>query len=329
MLGAYIVSIIGIVQIVSYMLGIGIGYDFKLLGLNKWGVQPGGYFGIRLNSIFSEPSYFGGSIGPAFFVSIYNLTRKKEVFISRNKSLIIIAAYLLTFSTVAYVGIFIVLILMLINFGFIRYVAVFVPLIIVSYIILYNNVQEFQDRIDGVTQLYEGTVEKSTDVHGSSFVQYNNIHIATENFKRNPFFGTGLGSHEMAYDKYSLADEFGGQNQFNKSDANSMFLRLMSETGLYGLILIIFFIIRNFVFKGNDTSESNYWIISNAVLVVIILQLFLQGNYTYNGFFFYLWMYFFTSKLSKKDAIEKLQIENTTDSSDFESQIKIESSDTK
>ena len=215
--------------------------------------------------------------------------------------------YMLTFSSVAYIGVFISLLILLINLGFIRYVLIFTPIIIGSYYYLYNNVKEFRDRVDGLDDLYGGEATSAFQVHGSSFVQFNNYHIATENFKRNPLFGTGLGSHEIAYNRYSLARYYGGVYEFNKSDANSMFLRLMSETGLYGLIFIILFIVRFFVLKKNDQTDQELWLISNAALVAIILQLFRQGNYTYNGFMFYMWMYYFV----KLRIINKANQQNT------------------
>ena len=73
-----------------------------------------------------------------------------------------------------------------------------------------------------------------------------------------------------------------------------MFLRLMSETGLYGLLLIMIFIGKFFVLRKKDNSNELYWVISSATLIVILLQLFRQGNYTYNGFMFYMWLYYYT-----------------------------------
>ncbi len=198
-------------------------------------------------------------------------------------------------------GVFVSLILLLINFGFVRYVLIFAPLVIGGYIYLYANVAEFRDRVDGLDDLYSEKAKSSFDVHGSSFVQYNNTHIATENFKRNPLFGTGLGSHQIAYNKYSLARQFGGINEFNQSDANSMFLRLMSETGLYGMIFILLFIGKFFVIRPRDAiADDQLWLISSAALVAILLQLLRQGNYTYNGFMFYMWLYYYVKIVSRE-----------------------------
>lgn len=326
--------VICVFQLISFKIGFEYGYDYRLIGFNKWSIIEGGFFGIRVNGIFSEPSYAAATLGPAFFVSVYNLIFKKGYFINRNISIFIILTYLLTFSSVAYLGIFFVIILILINFGFVRYVAFVLPVIFVIFFILYNNVDEFKVRIDGLNALYfedilerEGTSESKGGalyqmshkvnvlgkIHGSSFVQYNNFVVTKENFYRNPLFGTGLGSHGIAFKKYNLNSYIGDQYQFNAADANSMLMRLVSETGLFGVIFIVVFI-RNFHVKKDANNEiSDYhWIISNSVLIIILLQLARQGNYTVNGFMAYMWLYYYTKKdyLKKSEAyFEKKQLE--------------------
>ena len=257
---------------------------------------PGGLFGIRINSIMSEPSTIAGTIAPAFVVSLYNILFRKSLFVSKRKSLIIAFIYVMTFSSVAYIGVFIALVLILLNLGFIRYVLIFVPLILSSYYFLYNSVADFRERVDGIEDLYDGKATKGFDVHGSSFVQYNNLHIAWENFKRNPLYGTGLGSHQVAYDKYTLGKQFGVTDEFNKQDANSMFYRMMSETGLFGIVFIVWFIFSCFVLKNKGDDDDTLWLISSAALAAILLQLLRQGNYTFNGFMFYMWLYYYTKK---------------------------------
>jgi hypothetical protein len=294
MKGAYIVAVIGLVQVLSYVIGFKFGYDYTWV-LNKWGVIQGGLLGIRLNSVFSEPSYYGISIAPAFFVACYNMMMKgKQDFLKPWQYVIIIISYFLTFSSVAYLGIFVTLLLFLINFGFARYVFIVLPLIIGLYTYLYQNINEFSSRIDGLQELFIGEEKNSFNVHGSSFVLYNNYTIATENFLENPLWGTGLGSHQIAYDRYSVVKEFGGIYEFNRSDANSMGLRIMSETGLIGIIFMLFVIFKFYIFKWRSRDErGELWVLSNAALVVILLQLLRQGNYTYNGFFFYMWLYYY------------------------------------
>jgi hypothetical protein len=328
-----VVSVIGLIQLVSYLVGFVYGYDFGLIGLNKWGVIEGG-FGIRINSIFCEPSYFASTVGPAFFISVYNLIFNKSYFINRKKAIIISIAYLLTFSSLAYLSILIVLLLLLYNYGLVRYILLSIPILLVIFSFIYNNVSEFKERYDGFTALYfdgilenQGTSETKGGflsqnkskinilgkVHGSSFVQYNNFVITKTNFYKNPFFGTGLGSHQFAFEKYNLNAFMGDKYRNNNSDANSMLLRIISETGLFGLIFIFLFIKNNYVKRNEDTEkdpESMYiWLISNAVLVIILLQLIRQGNYTFGGFMAYMWLYYYAYQANASLKMKKVENE--------------------
>ena len=150
-------------------------------------------------------------------------------------------------------------------------------------------------------------------MNSSSFVLYNNYHIAFENFKDNPIAGTGLGSHAVAFEKYSLTKQAGILNiEFNKSDANSMFLRLLSETGLIGILFILIFIFKFYVIRSKIHPESNHWIVGSAVLVIIILYLLRQGNYFINGFPIFMWIYYynyvdFKYKYVKKDLASAIE----------------------
>jgi hypothetical protein len=311
--GAVIVSVIGLFQMVSYFVGFTPGYNFSWI-LNKWGLSPGG-IGIRLNSIFSEPAYFAGVIGPAFFVAVNNLVSKNKYYLTRRQSLIIVVAYLLTFSSLGILAIFITTFLLLINYGFVRYAIVIGPLLFVGYNYTYENVPEFRERIDGTFNVFGGIedVRDLNDIHGSSFVLYNNFHVATENFRKNPLFGTGLGSHELAFEKYSLTNIRGVIDiDFNRADANSMFLRLMSETGLYGTLFFIWFILFLYIPRSRAVQDK-YWIISNSLLIVITVYLMRQGHYFINGFPLFLWLYYYTWKLNKAERVEEQEDESAVD----------------
>jgi len=324
---SYVVSVIGILQLISYLVGFKYGYDFRILfGFNKWGIIPGG-LGIRINSIFCEPSYVGASLGPAFFICVYNLVFRKTYFITHLQAYAIGFTYIFSTSSVAYLGVLFILILLLINFGVVRYIAIILPLSFILFFFAYHNVKEFRTRMDGIKTLYIDQVleteEENDDrggalvklmrkrrllqtIHGSSFVQYNNYIVAKNNFIHNPFFGTGLGSHQYIFEKYDLSYLLGGEYDNNTSDANSMLLRIISETGLFGLVFMFMFIRNSYVKKDPDHPEADYhWLISNAVLVIILLQLARQGNYTFGGFMAFMWLYYYT----KQDYIQFLNKE--------------------
>lgn len=309
---SFLMCVLGLIQLVSFWAGVEAGYDMRVLfPLSKWGLNYGG-LGLRINALFSEPSSLGIAIAPAFFISLYQLITRTNDFISLKRCIVIVICYCLSFSSLAFLGIFLSIILITINFGAVRYFLFAIPLSVFLFFVAYNNANEFKVRVDGIKELFidnildeAKTIETKmarikrirnflSRVHGSSFVFYNNYHVAKQNFIKNPLFGTGLGSHEFAYDKYALNKIIGGIYEFNTGDANSLFLRTISEIGLFGAIFLVLFVFKYYVSHDLSGRESNdYWLMSNALLVLILLTYLRQGNYTYNGFFLYGWMYFY------------------------------------
>lgn len=294
LIGCYYISIIGFLQFAAFQIGFEPGYDFRWI-LNKWALAPGGLFGIRINSLLAEPTYLAGVLSPAFFVAIYNLTRREAYLISKIKGAVIIAVFILSFSALGQMGIFLTAALLMINFGLVRYFFVLTIVGFILFNILYENVADFRDRYDSLITLFtEGpNAFKLGKTHGSSFILYNNFVVTVENFKTNFMFGSGIGSHPVAFAKFNIAKGIqtaGFDN--NSADANSMLLRLISETGLFGTILFLYIVFKCYVSRNAD-NESHHWLISNAILVMILLNLFRQGHYFLNGFPFFVLMYYY------------------------------------
>lgn len=291
MKSAYIVTIIGVIQLVSYAVGFKPGYNYLWI-FNKWNPSFGG-LGVRMSSVLSEPAYYAAVIAPAFFVSVYNVTQRKTLFINKFQSYLIMIIYPLSFSSLGILAIFLTIIFLLLNLGFLRYAIFFLPLLYVIISYSYQNVPEFRERWDGTIEIYTTDNIYSYDIHGSSFVLYNNSHVAWQNFIRHPLMGTGLGSHPIAFDKYTLTNIEGAvQIDFNKMDANSMLLRLLSETGLYGVLMMVVLIIRCWIFK-RSAADDEIWVMSNGLALIIIIYLIRQGHYFLNGFPLFLWMFYY------------------------------------
>lgn len=303
---AYWAALLGLFQFVSYQIGFRPGYTFFGI-FNKWGFAGGGLFGIRINSVFSEPTHLACVLAPAFFVSIYNLFTRNTYYLSKWKGIAIMAVYILSFSGLGQAGIFLTFLFLAISYGLVRYIIILIPVTIITFNVLYNNVSDFRDRLDGLVSLFSGEKFVQGTTHGSSFILYNNYTVALKNFTTNPLLGTGLGSHVVAFDKYSLARDFKtfGFN-FNGQDANSMFLRLMSETGLFGLFIFLVIMIKCYV-KRDANYLTYHWLISNGILIMILLNLFRQGHYFLNGFPFFVILYYY-NKVSYRNYIEQQQL---------------------
>lgn len=305
--GCYIAAVIGAIQFISFQIGFEPGYNFKP-PLNKWGVIVGGNFGIRVNSIFGEPTYLGAVLSAAFFVSLLNLFNKTPYYLTKFQSGLIIVIYILSFSGLGQIGIFLSIILLAINFGLVRYFILFIPLGLYLFKLMHDNVRDFRDRFDSLVDLFSGGKFVLGKTHGSSFILYNNFKVAIENFKSNFLFGTGIGSHPYAFEKYSIGKTIKvyGFN-INSADANSMLLRLISETGIFGVSIFIYILFKGYVLR-DPNKPTNHWLISNAILVMILLNLFRQGHYFLNGFPFFVLLYYFNHISYKKYERERLSL---------------------
>ena len=299
------IAVIGLVQQVSYIVGFGLGYNYGWL-LNKWSVIQGGMFGIRVNSIISEPSGLAVVMMPAAYVAIYNLFRKESYIINKWQSILILFIMLLTSSSTGLIGLVVAFMLASDTLN-LRYILIGVSVAIVGSYLAYNNVEEFRSRVDTSMALWIEEDFSLENTNSSSFVLYNNMHIASENLKEHPIFGTGLGSHETAYEKYSLTNtvvlyEF----SFNTKDGNSLLIRLLSETGLLGAGFILLILFKSFVPKNQNSELNEYRIVSQGLFVLIFVTLLRQGNYMLNGFPLIVLIYYYTKREYKKRKAEML-----------------------
>ncbi len=304
--GIIICCYIGIVQVISYRVGFGFGYNFGWL-LNKWGVIPGSFIGIRMNSIFSEPSQFALMLLPAVFVACYSLLLRSFDLLSFRNSLLVLGCVVLSTSSTGYVGIFFSILILSVNLGRLLDFLILSALVIVGAYLLYVYVPDFTSRVDASINLWTKDKYTLNDINSSSFVQYNNSHVAWSNFLDHPLFGTGLGSYPIAYEKYSLtkADDFLIKKgfDFNSLDGNSLFFRSLAEMGLAGLLFWIIFPFKFFL-KRNDEDETDItWIYSGAFLIIIFGYLLRQGNYFLNGFPFFMLGYFFLYKKYQEGVV--------------------------
>lgn len=253
----------------------------------------------RVTSIFSEPQHFCEAMTPAFFVSLVSILQKSPMF-GKWKSFVIIISFLLSFSAVGYIGVFFSIFLIIVNYGKVKQILIGALLVPLLMFFVYSNVVEIKKRVDGTISVIGGSSEL-LETNLSTFSLLTNWQIARQSFHDNPFFGGGLGSHTISYYKYINAiigddiNEVGqrGYMVLNVEDAGSLFNRLLSETGLFGLFAFILFLYKGYLLRVND--RSNYlWIINNAVLVFFFIKLLRGGHYFLFGTFLFFWAYYFS-----------------------------------
>jgi hypothetical protein len=300
---SFYVCLIGIIQLVSYRLGIGIGYDYSWL-FNKWGITEGGLVGIRVNSIFSEPSTLAAVIAPAAYFSVYNLIHKDNFIVNKKQAIVILITYVLASSSTAYLALLVIIFLVTDSLK-LRYVLIGTIASIGLFAFMYSKSEDFRIRVDTSQQLWIYQNYSLENTNSSSFVLYNGFIVATSNLSEFPVFGSGLGSYEQAYEKHSLTKSVLNYDfEFNTTDGNSSLIRLTVETGIVGVVLFLFLVFKCFIPKKGEQEEIHFRLISQAIFVMIMVYLLRQGNYFLNAFPFFVMMYYFNwknYKLSVKD----------------------------
>ena len=302
----WVLVIIGIFQIFSFFIGFKYGYDFSWL-LNKWGFVEGGVIGLRVNSILSEPTYLATALAPVIYVSIHNLISKSTFLFNKFQSILILMVAILTTSSIGYLGI-IISILLCTETIRIRYILFGIIITALTFALAYNNVKDFRSRIDAAQGLWINNDYGIANTNNSSFVLYNNFHVAKENLIRFPFFGTGLGSHETAFKKFTLTKTLLPYDfEFNIKDGNSLFIRLCTETGLLGLGFIFLVVARGFIYKIDIQKDHmlKHKIISQSLFVLLLLVLIRQGNYMLNGLPLIFLLYYYNGVHYKKSIVHE------------------------
>lgn len=323
---AIFISILGIFQEVSFLLGFRPGYDWAFF-LPKSGNPGTSLIFLRVSSLMPEPSRLAMVLSPAMFIALNNMFLKGKVYLNRSKGLIILLAFFLTFSSVAYLGLIIAALLILYRRGYldvkknkIILFPIIASILFIVFFTIYNTVPDIKSRVDasmGLVNKPDQVLKFSTvmDRNASVLILYSNIDTALNSIKKNPLFGSGLGTHADNFDKnygglIEQANLSGELTQLrgwgfgvSKDDANSLFVRLLSETGIVGLSMVVWLLLRFLIKRkgpsaaaGGNDSIYNLSVINNGIFLLIVLRLVRFGHYFVDGLFFFAFIYYFTNK---------------------------------
>lgn len=281
-----------------------------ILGIHLTPYVSTGPLIYREYGIMGEPFYLTMALTPAV---IYLLCHFKRTWATEKfKFITILLCYLVTYSSIAVFGLMLGIFFSLYLNDFFnarKNKIVLAPLLLLPAILLINfmidNVGLINARFTDTSALFFSSNVSTSDIHGtnsSTFALYSNFIISRDAFTANPLLGSGLGSHPLIFEKTfleyfppSYLENYGNQNQ---QDANSKFFRLMSETGLVGLILFLWatfgFLARK---KKMITSQlKELGSINFSIFIYIILGLIRNGNYINIGFFLFFFLYYYTHK---------------------------------
>ena len=299
-------ALMAIVQVVIYyILRIDI-VDY--LNINAFFVKTQGTVHvtetfIRGRAFAPEAGHLSTLLLPAVFYTFF-YGDPKNVFNLRQKIILLIGS-LLTFSPLTYIAYAVVGI----NYLSLRFRHFRTPIFIAGVAFLAytfitarekttfaaesSGIEGIQMRILDTYKVFETfsnprtIIEKNT----STAVLQSQLYSAFKAPSR--WIGTGLGTNSQSFQNaflsfYSRTDNYAFLN-LNADDAYSLGIRLFSETGLIGLLLYLWFIIRHF-------NRYNY--LNICVLSIIIAYFFRGGSYFSYGIIFFHFFYYYTSKFN-------------------------------
>jgi len=316
----YIMAAIGVIQFFSYLIEFEPGYDLNWFSHNSITASSSL---IRITSIMGEPSVIAQVFAPAFFLAFCRILELRPFIIkSRLAALLIIFVYIFSQSSTAFIGIFATLLILIINFTKPKNLLISGAVGFLMFNMMYTSSDGFRQRVNSALMVYDSYdlnvsldnssgLKRNHSIDGSTFVLFNNLFVAFRNVTSSPinaFMGSGIGSHQKAYDKYSLTrnfEEFFNISDLNYADANSLGIRLLSEFGFIGMLFSGFLLFGCFVRRTELNLAEPYWVVSGAILTFLIVTYIRKGHYFHYGLTMYMMLYYFNWK-NNKDFLKRV-----------------------
>lgn len=251
-------------------------------------VRPmkGGWLGLyRCYSITTEPFTLALLILPVLTCYLWHLFELN--FVQRVYLTVLLMALFFTFSGAGWLVLFCVLLAMGIvrSSGLYRAILWGLSVALGISFVLYGGTQL---RITQTLRLFQNYPHipsqiQLNEANSSSRAVYLNAVAAGYQFSRNPITGGGLGSHKTAYQE-AVLKPMEEQNiqvaHYNMSDGAAASLRWISETGLMGIFLVLYWL--RLGFKQQNTQQQM------SISAYLLAYLMHSGNYFQNGTFFWL-----------------------------------------
>ncbi len=254
----YVIALILVIGYTNYRLS---GYGFNNQLASNWVVWP----------FFSDHTSYGAMLVMFLFPIYYFISRKNTDLFKKAIILLVflvfICAIVFSFTRAAWlslfagIGLWIIIKLKLnirtiIIAGFIS-----ITLLVVSYTSFVRNLEKNESESSGkFSEHIESMVNITSDA--SNLERLNRWKCAIRMFKEKPVFGWGPGTYmfqyapfQFSYDKTIISTDFG-----DLGNAHSEYLGPLAESGVLGLLSVIFIIVMVFitayrVFR-NTTGET-------------------------------------------------------------------------
>ena len=198
----------------------------------------------------------------------YPVGNKKIKILNIFVLLIIIMAFVLSFSYTAWFSVLLPIVLFIFYFRKKILTKKIILITIGVFVIIFLATVGFRyGRSGDIGKAWQVHETISTEHFNFSFEQRNNFNLAgLEIFADNPFIGTGYNTFQSVYGRYykTVVEQ--------PRYTHNYYIQTLSETGLFGFILFVGFLVLTFIYarrlyksKSDDTEKKLYFIILLAL----------------------------------------------------------------
>jgi hypothetical protein len=260
-------------------------------------------FGVlpRAVAMASEPASYAGIAIPGAYLALLVLIGGAAPLKLRSKivAVIILLGFLASFSLVGLMGL--ALSIMVIAVSSSKRTRIFTILgaglsivglyIAASQLTIWTKVVNLAEASQNAND-YNYT---STDLSG--FALISNALVAQEALSHSHYLGTGLNTHQYNYDDY-IPGLFSAPKilmELNRTDAGSLIIRVLSELGVPGIIIVIWFVAR---YKLTGEHKQSYLrIVNDLSFVFLVTRISRSGNYLDISLWLFVALYYYTFTL--------------------------------
>ena len=261
---------------------------------------------IRVHSTLAEGGYYGTILSP--FIAYIILYKDKFHVYKRWQLVIIFISLICSVSAIAYLTFAVCLATILyrkVGKGLLlKVVSIAVLIGVIAFFASDSKENESEQGFGGLTVRFQQTATALSSLNNiyvieslnnSSYALLANTYVATHAPLR--WTGTGLGTHKLNY--HAVYQSNRPLYGLNDEDGYSLFNRLLSETGILGLLVYIVFLFK---------YRSKQSMINTCVLFYLLGTFIRGGNYFVYGMIFYNMLYYFSYKNTK--ITQRLRLRN-------------------
>lgn len=253
-------------------------------------------------------------------LAIYRfLTEKTPLikFASLLACLLLVTAIFYTYSRGAFITVVAILVFIALERRISFTSSIFV--IILGLLVLSILPQSYRDRVSSVLDIINASGDITNVTDDSFSGRINEMRVGLAMFEANPFLGVGVGNYPSEYWTYAPSlglesDVLSTDESTTSRQAHNLFIEVLSETGLFGMLSCGIFIY--ILFRSLWQNRDRYGFDFPSSLMISIMMAIL--SYLFSGFFLhgvlYRWFWIFISlalaglHLPQKDNVKSTSL---------------------